>query len=419
MYHDQTTRPLHDMRWETLTLLSHGAFVTMIDKTAYDGWLDPVAYERMGEVLGEAREKREHFGQTPVYEVALYFSSRTRDWRGRRQPADYFQAFQGAHKACVLEHLPFGVVLDENVTLDTLRQFPVVCLPHAGILSQREVALLTRYVELGGNLLVTGHTGQFDRLGVPLEQSPLESLLGARATGRLESLDNWVRLTTPQADAAVVAENQESLQLLSREIPRDWPFLVKGPATVYEPTTAVSSGELLRPHRSPRQLAGQQTTEWPMSADEVVGPAALLNRVGKGRVLTLAAAADFATASEHHIVEARRLFRNAVRLLHPDPLVEVSAPANVEAVVTDDPEQRTLRVHLIGYNPTPQTTPASNRPFILPGLIEQPPIYRASILLRRDFQQATTVGRPLALKREGNRINVLVDDLHEVVVIKY
>ncbi len=41
MYHDQTTRPLNDMRWETLTLLAHGAFVTMIDKTAFDGGLDP------------------------------------------------------------------------------------------------------------------------------------------------------------------------------------------------------------------------------------------------------------------------------------------------------------------------------------------------------------------------------------------
>jgi hypothetical protein len=42
IYHDQTTRPLNDMRWETLLLLAHGAFVTMIDKTAYDGGLDPV-----------------------------------------------------------------------------------------------------------------------------------------------------------------------------------------------------------------------------------------------------------------------------------------------------------------------------------------------------------------------------------------
>ena len=48
-------------------------------------------------------------------------------------------------------------------------------------------------------------------------------------------------------------------------------------------------------------------TEWPMSADKPVGPAVLINQVGNGTVLTLAASPDFATASEHPIVEARKL----------------------------------------------------------------------------------------------------------------
>ena len=48
MYHDQTTRPLNDLRWELMTLLAHGSFVTVVDKTAYDGWLDSVAYRRIG-----------------------------------------------------------------------------------------------------------------------------------------------------------------------------------------------------------------------------------------------------------------------------------------------------------------------------------------------------------------------------------
>ncbi len=419
MYHDQTTRPLNDMRWEMLTLLSHGAFVTMIDKTAYDGWLDPVAYERIGKVLGEARAKREHFGQDFVHDVGLYFSARTRDWIARENPSDYFQSFQGAHKACVLEHLPFGIVLDESVTLPTLQRFPVVSLSHVCILSKRELALLTEYVRQGGNLLITGHTGQFDRLGVPLAESQLDELIGARVQRRLESADNWVRLTLPESDAATAVEAHVAVKQLGNGIPLDWPFLVKGPAAVYEPTSAIAVGQLLKPHRSPRQLAGKQTTEWPMSAGQAVGPAALINRVGQGSVVTLAASADFATASEHHIVEARRLYRNAIRLLHPESAVEVTAPANVEVVITDDAAARELRVHLIAYNATPQTTPAKNRPYVLPGLMEQPPIFRASILVRRDIKGVETVGKPLEMKQEGSHINLIVDDLHEVVLIRY
>ncbi len=138
MYHDQTTRPLNDLRWEMSTLLAHGAFVTVIDKTAYDGWLDPVAYVRFGEILGEARSKRAHFGHEPVREVGIYFSSRTRDWHGRDRPANWYPSVQGAHKACVYEHLGFGFLFDENLTLEALKKFPVVCLPNTAILGEAE-----------------------------------------------------------------------------------------------------------------------------------------------------------------------------------------------------------------------------------------------------------------------------------------
>jgi hypothetical protein len=420
MYHDQTTRPLHDMRWETFVLLAHGAFVTMIDKTAYDGWLDPVAYARMGEVLQEARRKRAHFGQPPIREVGLYFSARTRDWVGRENPAEYFQSFQGAHKACVMEHIPFGVVFDESVSMEGLRQFPVVCLANVGIVSEREVELLEQYVREGGKLLITGHTGQFDHFGRPREDAPLERLIGARPLKRLESADNWVEF--PRADAAGragEAPESEFAGAVSRDIPRNWPLLVKGPATVYACTGAEPIGHLRKPHRSPRQLRGQQTTDWPMSADTVVGPAVLVNRFGRGLVVTAAASPDYATASEHHVVEARKLLRNLIRLLHPDPEVRVSAPSNVEVVITDDAAQRTMRVHLIAYNSTPQTTAAKNRPYIIPGLVEEQPMYRVSLVSTRPLISATPYNPSTVLTRDGDRIELTIDDIHEVLLLEY
>ena len=94
MYHDQTTRPLNDIRWELMTLLAHGAFVTIVDKTAFDGSLDPIAYERFRQSFAEVQQKRAHFGHQPVYDVGIYFSSRTRDWFGREDAGRYFQAFK-------------------------------------------------------------------------------------------------------------------------------------------------------------------------------------------------------------------------------------------------------------------------------------------------------------------------------------
>ena len=415
MYHDQTTRPLNDIRWELFTLLAHGAFVTMIDKTGFDGWLDPVAYERTGAAFGEALAKRSNFAHTPIRDVGLYFSSRTRDWVGREKATDYFTAFQGAHKAMVYEHIPWGVVLDENASLESLKQFPVVCLPSAAILSDREVNLFRQYVEGGGKLLVTGQSGQFDRMGKPLTSPTLESLTGGRIKGRLDGLDNWVRFPRSQD----LKRSSTDATLLQAGIPADWPFLVSGPATIYEPATATPLGDLLDSHRASLANPQAYNNDWPLSARQVRGPAALIHQVGKGTVFTFASSPDFATASEHHIVEARKLLANAVQFLHPNPRVRIKAPANVEAVITDDPENRTLRVHLIAYNGTPQTTPAKERPYVLPGLIEDVPLYHATLEFHGGLKSAKAFNRATELKRRGNRIELTIEDIHEVIQCRY
>jgi hypothetical protein len=412
MYHDQTTRPLNDIRWELLTLLSHGAFVTIVDKTGFDGWLDPVAYERIGKAFEEVHRKRSHFGHEPVSEVGIYFSSRTRDWIGREHPETYFQSFQGAHKAMVYEHTPWSVVLDENATIETLKQVPIVLLPNAGIVSDEEAALLLHYVKDGGNLIVTGLTGCYDRMGRLLEISSLGKLVGAKFVRKLDSLDNWVRF-------GLGSEKRDEEQQLCHGIAPNWPFLVKGPAAVFEPGAAKAVGELLRPYRTTRQREGKEGTDWPMSADSPVGPGILVNRIGKGTVLTFACSPDYATASEHHIAEARRLLANAVHLLNPNPRVRITAPVNVETVVTDEPSERVLRIHLLCYNSSPQTTPPKHRPYVLPGLIEDVVMYRASMEFADPVKHASAFSESTNLRWNGRRIMATIDDVHEVIIVKY
>ncbi len=411
MYHDQTTRPLADIRWEMFTLLAHGAFVTMVDKTAYDGWLDPLAYDRIGEAFAEVRRKREHFGHTPVAEVGIWFSSGTRDWVGRDKPSDYFQSFQGAQRALVYEHIPYGVVLDENANLETLQKYPVICLPNVGILKAKEIALLTTYTMQGGNLVVTGLSGCYDERGNLQKESGLETLIGAKFKGKLNSLDNHVRLPA----RSVLQENAA----LEEGIRPDWHFLVKGYAGIFAPTTALPVGELLKPHRTVRQLQGKEGTDWPQSADSPVGAAILLNTVGKGRVLAFTGSPDYATGSEHAISEARYLLRNAIRLLNPKPRVRITAPATVESVITDDPATRTLRIHVLGYNSPPQTIPAHDRPFVLPALMEEAPLFRVQVEVSQPFKSAVALNKKTRLTRRGSRIEALVEEVHEVLILKY
>lgn len=156
-----------------------------------------------------------------------------------------------------------------------------------------------------------------------------------------------------------------------------------------------------------------------MSADASVGPAMLLHTVGRGTVLTFAASPDFATASEHHIVEARRLLRNAVRLLNPTPRVRITAPAYVETVVTDDAASRTLRVHLLGYSSPPQTTPPKDRPFVLPMPIEDAPMYRVVIETSASIKQAAAWNKTTKLTQASHRVEAVVNDIHDTLVLRY
>jgi hypothetical protein len=156
-----------------------------------------------------------------------------------------------------------------------------------------------------------------------------------------------------------------------------------------------------------------------MSPDSPVGPAILLNEIGKGKVLTFACSPDYATASEHHIVEARRLLVDAARFLNPKPRIRITAPTTVEAIVTDDPAKRTLRVHLLGYNGPPQTTPPKDRPHVLPGLIEDAPMYRATIELTEPIKRAAAFNKSTALKRRGRRLEAAINDIHEVLIVSY
>jgi len=406
IYHDNTCRPLNDLRWEIMTLRSHGAQVTVVDKTGYDGWLDPAAYDRIGKAFAEAQKKAAYFGHPQLPETGIYYSARSRDWYGRETPSKYQQAFNGAHKAMVYEHIPFGVILDENVTADTLRRFPVVLLPNVPILSEREIGLLRDYVEQGGHLIVTGHTGLFGPMGEALGHSVLESLTGVKLIDRLSSTDNFVRFPADAPEA------------LRTGFPADWPFLVEGPGAAFAPVTATPVGELLRPHRTVRQQKGEEPVYQPNSADSPVGPALFVNGVGKGKVVCIAGAPDFACAGEHPIPEARALLRNVVRYLHPEHVVEVTAPQNVESVIMEDAVNKALYVHLIGYQSPPQCTPSKDRPYVLPSLIEDAPMYAARITVRRPFSQAQTLNPRTQVRVDGHVIELVVEDIHEVLVVK-
>ena len=121
-----------------------------------------------------------------------------------------------------------------------------------------------------------------------------------------------------------------------------------------------------------------------------------------------------------------RLFgrQDGVRLLVPVLRqgvggVRIQAPVTVQAVVTDDPEARLLRVHLLNYSSPPQTTPVSNRPYILPALMEDVPSYRAVVTASTDLQNASAFNPDTRVTWKGRQVEAFINDVHDVLLLNY
>ena len=407
-YHDFSIRPTADMKWEVFTYLAHGAQCTIVDKANYDGSLDPVVYHRFGEIFGEARKKREFFGHAPVQEVGLFYSARSRDWYGREDTEKYMAAFSGAHKALVQAHIPFGMLMDESLTAERLNRFPVVYLPNAVILDPQQAALLTAYVERGGNLIVTGLTGLADQSGTLTKESVLAKLLGVRLVDtQVEYPDNYVRLPGSLAG--------DPGGFLLANIPADWPMLTWGPIAVYAADGAQAFGELITAVRS-------QDNGWSkhMSPGKTVAPAVFVNRYGKGKTILAPAVLDAAYIQRYRMPEHRELIRNLVRYLNPAPAVLVEAPHSVETMIALDRRKNRLLVHLVSFAapPTATSAPFDKGRQVLPPVMEEPMEYVARIRIKGSFAKAGAASAASKVEVRGSQITVSTNQIHEVITIQ-
>lgn len=416
-YFDPTIRPVAEMKWEVLTYAAHGTQCTVVDKVNYDGTLDSLVYERLGQVFGEVRQKHEFFKHKPIQEVGLYYSSRSRNWFGREDAPKYFAAFSGAHKALVQSHIPLGMIMDENVSAERLGEFPVVYLPNTAILSEKEIRLFDEYVSGGGNLLVTGLGGMYDWYGNLQKQSSLEGLLGVRLVKPiLGYYDNFVRLPGELSHG-------EGRNLLEN-IPPDWPALTWGPAAVFEASQAKTYGELLLAFRPPLGQpvvpgTAPEPPSTPLSAGEKVGPAIFVGRRGKGKTIFVPCSPDAAFMSNFRIPENRNLIRNLIRFLNPEPRVKVQAPLGVEIVVNHDEAGRRLLIHFISFSAAPTSTAAAfpHGKTVLPPMMEEPMTYEAQFMVSGKFSKVQALSPESKIVVKGSQVHLETSAVHEVVIV--
>jgi hypothetical protein len=365
---DHTVRPLAEMKWETFTFLSHGGMPLFVDTPEDDGLtLDPVAYDRMGRVFKEARQKEELFGHEHLPQVGLYFSAKTRDWYGRQNAELYFKSFMGAHQVLVESHIPVEFLFDETISLQNLKRYPVIFLANTAILDQREIDLIGQYVQEGGRLLATFETSRFDVDGKERREFGLSEVLGVNYDRKTEFKANYFRV--PKG-------------LLSEALPPDWDILILGPNNVVRASGEESLGELKIAFHD-RGLTTHMGHAPHNSPWKAVGPALVKHRYGQGATIYVSFSPEAAYLGDYPLPEHRLFVRELVRLLSPPVPVSIEAPLTVESVITHDPKNRHYLVHLIRFE-----EPA------LPGSSD--PLYRYPGWTRADLARSADGGPPHA-----------------------
>ena len=398
---DKTVRPLADLTWETLTYVAHGGMPLFVDTPEDDGLtLDRVAYERIGHVFSEVASKRRYVGHEPIRQVGLYFSAKTRDWYGKQDAQRYLAAFTGAHRVLVESHIPVGCVFDENVTLERLREYPLIYLANVAILSQLERDLITQYVREGGRVIATGDTSRFDEDGGESQEFGLAGLFGMHFVGKCETRTNF--FSAPES--------------LSSGIGLERSVYVPGPNNIVEAHEASAYGSLkIAAHdRGPGTEVGHAPYNSP---SKTVGPALTRRRFGRGEALYVPFSPETAYISSSSLPEQRVFANNVISSALPEQRIVVSAPLNVEAVITRDrAHDRTYFVHFIGFVGVRdgQSQAASQ---ILAPVMEEMWRYRAEVRMPQSIRRANAHSGDTMVRVDGTTVLVETGEIHDVIAI--
>lgn len=100
-------------------------------------------------------------GARPLADAALVLP-RQSVWNGHSEALD---EFRGLGKELVSRQVLLDVVADEHLTIDRLRQYPVVILPRAAALSDAQLRALQDHASSGGRILLRGPAGVTDERG--------------------------------------------------------------------------------------------------------------------------------------------------------------------------------------------------------------------------------------------------------------
>jgi hypothetical protein len=161
-------------------IITHGSWPDIYTEPYPTGVNNPYTTEGVKAGIQMARRFEPYLvGRESVKSVALHYSQLAQDYFGRDDPSAYSYSFDGAYKALLESHIPFDVVLDEQILDGSIKDYDVLVLSNSAVTSDAMNESLRAYVARGGSVLATYKTSLLDENGRQRNDLALADLFGA------------------------------------------------------------------------------------------------------------------------------------------------------------------------------------------------------------------------------------------------
>ena len=374
----------------------------------------------------ELKKRAEYLEGDTVKYAALHYSQQGRDFRPSELHRNWRRAHRGelgqkdalgAYEMLNRSHILFDLVLDENLSCETLSRYRVLVLSTSTCLSEKQCVEIGKFVQGGGTLVAAHETSLLDELGRRRDNFALAEVLGVDYKGAWQN--------EGEAHPVIyLPHDQDMLRELGHVV------CFSGEESAVRPRPGAEVEVLCTRSSLKAEPPWINGTVWgkdplddfdPDGDHDTSVPTVTLHRCGRGRAIYIGG--DVGSAYMNNPYPPLKRFL-AHLLRRTGPPVEIDAPEAIEATAARRPSGE-LMIHLVN-NPTPLLPwrigedPRAGRDMTTYfALQEVNPIYDVAIRFN-DFEvkSARLPLQDMSLEVKGNPAQVVVPkvELHEVLL---
>lgn len=386
-------RPVPALLAEMAAVKAHGGFPQYYDQVRWDGTIERRSLERLAPCFQAIKERAAWTGRgQPVPYAGILWSKNSQRLLSTEKARQATDGMEGTHNALIESHLPVCVITERDAIAGRWRGVRTIIIPEAGSLADETIQALTRFVETGGGLVVTGPTSLADDKGEPRQDFGLAGLLGLHYAGLTDTFYTFIQ--------------PETAHPVTQGLELGFPLSVY--KTMQVKVRSAQPGGVLGVIVDP--MPGFHMGYPPLNRTDT--PALVARTVGQGRIVYAGAPLGGIYLQYNH-PDTRALLANAVTwTAGGPPPVTATAPGTVEVVPWRDEGRGETIIHLLN-----RTAAGPAQGLVGPLIHETIPVHDVEVSVAAELAGQSARLQPSGklprTRRQDGRMVITLDRLDE------